>query len=154
MNKNRKLLVNDRVKAVVTLLIIMTVTILLIFTGIEFLKYISIFSPEQKLNLEKLKYPLFLKVGVVIVWGAVSACAAYMYLLFQYSGFMIRLSKFIEGLASKDSGQTFYFRTKDSTNIMKQSFENLLNHYRFQIKSLDNELLNIKEELQKKYLKR
>jgi hypothetical protein len=150
MKTKRHFLLNDRVKAMISLFIIMVLTILLVFTGIEGLKLIPTLTPEQQLYLKELTYPLYFKLLVVIVWGIVSILSAYLLLLYRYSGFINRLHHFFLDFAESDKGQNFHFRHNENTIIIQGSFESLLKLHRNQIQEKNNRLLELKQQLKER----
>ena len=147
MSYHRHLLINERVKALVLLLIIMSGTILLVFLGIEVLKSIPSLQPEQQMFLSHMTFPPYFKLLVVLVWGVIAMLCAYLYLLYQYVGFLDRFSRFCDDVIRKDNGQVFVCRKKENTNTMKDSFNNLLGLYRKECIKIEQELKDLRKEL-------
>lgn len=147
MNSQRHYLINERVKALVLLLIIMSGTIMLVFLGIEVLREMPSLLPEQRLYLDQMRFPAYFKLLVVLVWGMIAMLCAYLYLLYQYVGFIARFSRFCEDVMRKDTGQLFICRKKENTNVMKDSFNSLLKLYRKESLRVEQELKNLREKL-------
>ena len=103
MKAKRKLFINDRVQASIYLFFIMSVSILLVFAGIELLKWLPSLSVPQREYLETLKYPTFFKIMVIIIWGGFSIVSAYLFLSYKYNGFIGRFSPGCGSLA-RDNG--------------------------------------------------
>jgi methyl-accepting chemotaxis protein len=139
------------VRAVIYLFVIMALTLLLVFFGIEALKRLPSLSPEQQRYLRELRYPLFFKIMVAIVWGCVSILSAYLFLLFQYSGFMDRLSRYFDKVAENDTGQKFHFRKNDSPGLIRDSFEALMDRHRKRLAQSAKELEEMKARVLRKY---
>jgi hypothetical protein len=154
MKAERKLFINDRVKAAFSLFFIMALSVLIVFFGIEELKNLPALSSEQQLFLQKLEYPTFFKVASLLCWGFISTFLAYLLLFYRYQGFFLRLSHFFEAISKKDKGQIFHFREKDRFQTIHDSMENLLNSYRDKIKMQEKELSMLREKLFEMYLKK
>lgn len=147
MSYHRHYLINERVKALVLLLIIMSGTILLVFLGIEILREMPSLLPEQRMYLDNMRFPAYFKLLVVIVWGVIAMLCAYLYLLYQYVGFIARFSRFCDEVIRKDNGQMLVCRRKENTNVMKDSFNSLLKLYRQESSRVEQELKDIREKL-------
>ncbi len=147
MSYHRHYLINERVKALVLLLIIMSGTILLVFLGIEILREMPSLLPEQRIYLDNMRFPAYFKLLVVIVWGLIAMLCAYLYLLYQYVGFIARFSRFCDEVIRKDNGQMLVCRRKENTNVMKDSFNTLLKLYRQESSRVEQELKNMREKL-------
>ena len=147
MSVHRYYFINERVKALVILVLIMTGTILLVFLGIELLKQIPNLPSDQRLYLDHMQFPSYFKLLVVLVWGLMAMFCAYLYLLYQYVGFVSRFSRFCEDVLRKDKGQVFICRKSENTNVMKDSFNTLLELYRKECLKIDLKLIILRETL-------
>lgn len=147
MSYQRHYFINERVKALVLLFIIMSGTILIVFLGIEALREIPSLHPDQRFYLDHMRFPAYFKLMVVVVWGLIAMMCAYLYLLYQYFGFITRFSHFCEGVIRKDTGQMFICRKTEKTNVMKDSFNSLLTLYRKEYLKVEQELKDLREKL-------
>ncbi|MBN2144779.1 MAG: hypothetical protein JW774_09175 [Candidatus Aureabacteria bacterium] len=154
MRAERKLFINDRVKAAFSLFFIMALSVLVVFLGIEELKQLPTLSQEQRLFLQKLEYPVFFKIANLLCWGFISTFFAYLFLFYRYQGFFLRLSHFFEKVSRKEKGQIFHFREHDRFQTIHDSLENLLSHYRGRLKASEEELTRLKEKLFEMYFRK
>lgn len=149
MITRRQIFFNERVRAMIFLFIIMGVTIIVVFFGIEVLKQIPTLSPQQQLYLAQFKYPAFFKITVIVLWGIIALLSAYLVLLYRYLGFFERFCNFCEELSNHDHGKILGFRKNENSVVMEKSFNNLLSYYRSEMKENEKKLLALKTKLKK-----
>jgi len=147
MKYKRKLLINDRVKGLIHLCLAMAVSVVIVFIGIELLKYLPSLTSEQREILETLTYPRAVKVLIVILWGGFAAVSAFFYLWVKYSGFINRLNSYFQDIKNGDFQAKFHFRKKDHPSIIQESMENIINPYIDKIQAQESELQILKSKL-------
>jgi len=143
----RKLLVNDRVKATVTLTAIMGVTICIVFGGIEWLHGLKQLNAHQRKIVDQLHYPLVFKAALCICLNFICILAAYLYLSYRNWGFFSRLHRYFDSVAKGDYFQCFPFRKRDATLVMKKSMGAYMKGLQDPLKSLENELRTLRTKV-------
>jgi len=147
MKYKRKLLINDRVKGLIQLCLVMAVSVIVVFIGIELLKYLPSLTPEQKKILDTFTYPRAVKVLIVILWGGFASVSAFLYLWVKYSGFINRLDIYFQDIKNGNLQAKFYFRKKDHPAIIQESMEKIINPYIDEIRAQASILQTLKSQL-------
>lgn len=147
MTHARNFFINDRIKALITLMIFMAVAIIIVFIGLELLKEIPSLSLDQKMYIDKYSYPGIFKIMVVLGWGGISVLSAYLILTNIYTGFFTRFSHYFNTIEKYNRFENFHFRKNEKSSIIKNSLFTLLDHYRNQFETTEKELIKLKEKI-------
>ncbi len=138
---------NDRVRAAFILLGVMSGCVVLVFFGVEILKFLPTLSTEQQKFLSESSYPLLFKLLVILCFNGIAVLSAYLILVYRYAGFFHRLQNHFEALQKGDMENLFRFREGDRFEIFQDSMETLIEQYRKKIWELEVESLHLKHKL-------